>query len=133
MVVVGKTKTGWITPACYAHWHYCQLDLVDFLRLGAFIAHFDGELDALAFVQVLEPVANDGTEVYEHIAFAAVAFNETIALLAIEPFHRTGFFGITHDLELLSKNVMPGLAWVPNQDWVFLWNFCCTTSKIECT
>jgi len=80
-----------------------KLELDDFLRLRAFIAHFDSEFNSLAFVQVFESIAHDSAEVDENVAFAAVTFNETVAFLAVEPFHCTSFFGVRHDLELLSQ------------------------------
>jgi hypothetical protein len=79
-----------------------KLNFDNFLRLRAFIAHFDSEFNTLAFIKVLKPIGEDGTEMYKYISFATVAFDETIAFLAVEPFHRTGLF-VSHDLELLSK------------------------------
>jgi len=110
-----------------------KLDFENFLRLRAFIAHFDSEFNTLALIQVFESIADDCAEVDENIAFTAITFDKAITFLAVEPFHRTGFFGVSHDLELLSKILMLGPALVPNQDEVFLRNFCHTTSKVECS
>ena len=108
-----------------------KLDFENFLRLRAFIAHFDSEFNTLALIEVFESIAYDCAEVDENVAFSAIALDEAITFLAVEPFHRTTFFGVGHDLELLSKNLMLGPALVPNQDEVFLRNFCHTTSRIE--
>lgn len=108
------TEKGWIiwykketgrrnSPACSAL-DGSKLDFEYFLRLRAFIAHFDSEFNTLALIQVFESISCDCAEVYENIAFSAIAFDEAITFLAVEPFHRTTFFGVGHDLELLSKN-----------------------------
>jgi hypothetical protein len=60
------------------------LDNDDVAGLKTLGALFDGELDPLAFLQVLETLALDGREVDEDI-FAAFASEEAIALRSIEP------------------------------------------------
>jgi hypothetical protein len=60
------------------------LDNDDVARLKALRALFDGELDALSFLQVLETFALNGGEVDKDI-IAAIASEEAIALRSIEP------------------------------------------------
>src|SRR5690606_24214025 len=63
-----------------------RLQSDDVLRLGAFLALGDGELNALTFGQGLEARAGDGAEVCEHIR-AGFLLDEAKAFCFVEPFN----------------------------------------------
>jgi hypothetical protein len=59
-------------------------------RTLAVLAPHDVELDALAFVQAVQPGPLHGRDVHEGISPAAVRLDEPVALGGVEPLHRSG-------------------------------------------
>ena len=68
---------------------FYQLQRNNILRLGAFLAVGDVELDFLSIGQGAESIALDGAEVNEHIG-PIFALNETEALALVKPFNGAG-------------------------------------------
>src|SRR5215471_5041056 len=62
-------------------------DDFDVLRLGPLLALRDVELDLLPFLEAAVAATCDRAEVHEHI-WATFDFDETVALVAVEPLHR---------------------------------------------
>ena len=58
------------------------LELGDLGRLRAFVARLDVELDAVALVEVLVTLAQDGAVMYKDILAAIVGRDEAVALLS---------------------------------------------------
>jgi hypothetical protein len=58
------------------------------LRLGALLALGDVELDLLPFIEAAVAATGDRAEVHEHIR-ATFNLDEPVALVAVEPLHRS--------------------------------------------
>ena len=63
----------------------------DVLRLKAFGALFDFELDLLSFIQRFVTITLNGGKMYEHI-LARLALNKAKTFRSVEPLHGTLFF-----------------------------------------
>src|SRR6185437_8452394 len=61
-------------------------DDLDVFRLGPLLALGNVELDLLPFLQIAVAVTDDSAEVHEHV-LATIDSDETVALVAVEPFH----------------------------------------------
>ena len=62
------------------------LEADDVLRLQAFRAPLDFELNRLAFIEGLVPLRLNGGEMYEDI-LTGLALDEPVALAGVEPLH----------------------------------------------
>lgn len=67
------------------------------MRLGAFLALDNNELNSLAFLQGAIALTNNGAVVYKHI-FAIVTLDEAKTLGGIEPFDFASY-AFSHDPE----------------------------------
>lgn len=89
-----------------------------FLGLRAFGTVGNDKLDTLAFFQIAEAFANDRAEMDKHVA-AGIALNEAEAFGTVEPLH-SALFLISHDLELLSQDVLSSIMGSKSKDDLFI-------------
>src|SRR6266566_6102297 len=98
-LLADSTRQGWrqnapppasctARPACCGRPAPSSAGHLDVLRLGSLLALCDVELDLLPFLETAVTATCNRAEVHEHI-WAAFDLDETVALVAVEPLHRS--------------------------------------------
>lgn len=85
------------------------------MRLGAFLALDNNELNSLAFLQGAIALTDNGAEVYKHI-FAIIPFDEAKTLGCIEPLDFASY-AFSHDPEPPFSKLLEVRRWL-----VYQWN-----------